>query len=94
MERDALCAHGTAQFIKERMVDNADIYVAYVCDLCGLFAHKVRDKKYYTCHSCQNTTRISKIIIPYAFKLFMQELRSMNILGRIRTSESIIVPGS
>jgi DNA-directed RNA polymerase beta subunit len=92
MERDAICAHGASQFLKERMVDNSDIYTAYVCDICGLFAHKVPEKKYYTCRSCQNTTKISKIIIPYAFKLFMQELRSINILGRIRTSKSIITP--
>jgi DNA-directed RNA polymerase II subunit RPB2 len=93
MERDALCAHGMAQFLKEKMVDNADIYTTYVCDLCGLFASKVPDKKYYICRSCKNTTRISKIVIPYAFKLFMQELRSINILGRIRTTRSILTPG-
>ena len=92
MERDAMCAHGIAQFLKERMVDNSDIYTCHVCDICGLFAHKVPDKKYYICRACQNTTKISKIIIPYAFKLFMQELRSINILGRIRTSKSIVTP--
>jgi len=92
MERDALCAHGAASFLKEKTLDNSDIYTAYVCDLCGLFAHKVPDKEYYICRSCQNTTKISKICIPYAFKLFMQELRSINILGRIRTSKSIVTP--
>jgi len=92
MERDAMCAHGAAQLLKERTVDNSDIYTCYVCDLCGLLAHKVPDKKYYTCRSCQNTTKISRIVVPYAFKLFMQELRSINILGRIRTSKSIVTP--
>lgn len=92
MERDVLCAHAMAQTLKEKTVDNSDIYSIYVCDICGLFASRVPGKKYYTCHSCQNTTRISKIIIPYAFKLFLQELRSINILGRIRTSKTIITP--
>ncbi|AGF85485.1 DNA-directed RNA polymerase subunit 2 [Moumouvirus goulette] len=92
MERDAICAHGLAQFLKERLVDNSDIYTAYVCDNCGMFAHKVPDKKYYTCTGCQNSTSISKVVIPYAFKLLMQELASINILGRIRTSKSIITP--
>jgi DNA-directed RNA polymerase II subunit RPB2 len=92
MERDAMCAHGISQFLKERTVDNSDIYTCYICDLCGLFAHKVPDKKYYICRGCNNTTKISKIVIPYAFKLFMQELRSINILGRIRTSKSIVTP--
>lgn len=92
MERDAICAHGAAQLLKERMVDNSDIYTAHVCDICGLFAHKVMEKKYYTCRSCENSTKISKVIMPYACKLLMQELRSINILGRIRTSKSIATP--
>jgi DNA-directed RNA polymerase beta subunit len=92
MERDALCAHGAAQFLKETSVDKSDIYTIHVCDICGLFAHKVRDNNYYICNTCKNTTKISKIVIPYAFKLFMQELRAINILGRIRTSKTIFIP--
>lgn len=92
MERDAMCSHGIAQFLKERTVDNSDIYTCYICDICGLFVHKVPDKKFYQCQTCKTTTKISKIVIPYAFKLFMQELRSINILGRIRTSKSIVTP--
>jgi DNA-directed RNA polymerase beta subunit len=87
MERDALCAHGVSQFLKEKMVENSDQYTAYVCDICGLFAHRAPGKRYYICPSCKNTTRISKIVIPYAFKLFMQEIQSINILGRIRTTK-------
>ena len=96
MERDAMCAHGCACFIKEKMVDNSDIYTAHVCDICGLFAHKVPNRltRYYMCHACNNTTKISRISIPYAFKLLIQELRSINILARIRTSKSIITPKS
>ena len=92
MERDAICGHGMSQFLKEKMVDNSDIYTAHVCDLCGLFAHRVPEKKYYICNTCKNTTKISKVVIPYAFKLLVQELRSINILPRIRTAKSIIVP--
>lgn len=92
MERDAMAAHGCMQFLKERMVDNSDIYTCHVCDICGLIAHKKPNRNYYICRGCQNTTRISKIVCPYAFKLLLQELRSINILGRIRTSKSIIVP--
>jgi len=89
-----MAAHGIAQFLKERTVDNSDIYSCYICDICGLFAHKVPDKKYYICRSCENTTKVSKIIVPYAFKLLLQELRSINILGRIRTAKSMVLPGS
>jgi hypothetical protein len=90
MERDALCAQGTALLLRERNLDNSDIYTFHVCDICGLIAHKVPGKKYYMCNSCKNTTRITKVVSSYAFKLLLQELRSINILGRIRTPKSII----
>lgn len=89
MERDAIGAHGTAQFLKERMVDNSDTYTCYVCNICGQFAHKKPRRNYYICASCNNTTRISKIVIPYAFKLCLQELKSINIMTRIRTFNNI-----
>lgn len=92
MERDVLGAHGMAQFLKERTVDNSDISSWHICDICGLIAHKIPKKKHYICKPCQNTTKISRIICPYAFILFLQELQSMNILPRIRTSKSIDIP--
>lgn len=92
MERDVLAAHGMAQLLKERSVDNSDSYTYHVCDLCGLDAHKVPKKKHYICEGCNNTTKISTIVCPYAFILFMNELKAMNILGRIRTSKSLDVP--
>lgn len=85
MERDAIIAHGAAQFLKEKTVENSDIYNAYVCDICGQFAHKAGKMRYYTCRGCNNTTKISPIIIPYACKLFFQELQTINILPRVRT---------
>lgn len=81
MERDAMGAHGIMQFLKERMVDNSDIYEVRICDNCGLIAHKAPKKNHYVCKGCNTTTRISKIICPYPFILFMNELKSMNVLG-------------
>jgi len=92
MERDALCAHGLSKFIKEKFLDNSDIYETYVCDLCGLFAQRLQrndNEDIYFCKSCQNYTEISKIVIPYAFKLFLQELMALNIAPRIRTEKFI-----
>ena len=90
MERDVLISHGIAQTLKETMVDKSDLYVCYVCDLCGLFASKKKDQNFYVCRSCNNSTRISKIIIPYPFMLFLNELRSMQCIGRIRTPKSLV----
>ena len=84
MEKDSMCSHGIAQFTKERMMECSDITKVYICDECGLFASKVIDKNYYSCKSCQNTTRISAVVIPFACKLLFQELMSVNIACRIR----------
>jgi DNA-directed RNA polymerase II subunit RPB2 len=94
MERDALIAHGIAKYIKEKLMDTSDIYTTYVCDMCGLFAQRVikpknpvysTDKDVYYCPACNNKTNISKIVIPYAFKLLVQELMSMCVAPRIHT---------
>lgn len=96
MERDALIAHGISKFLKEKTVDNSDAYVVHVCDICGLFAQRferdgnkdfiTEDDTFY-CPACKNYNEISKIIIPYAFKLLIQELMSLNIASRIRTKK-------
>ncbi len=97
MERDAIISHGMSKFLKERFLDVSDAYSCFVCDICGLFAQRVYKNKenksspqnsdVYQCISCKNKTKISKIIIPYAFKLLVQELMSMNIAPRIRTKQ-------
>jgi DNA-directed RNA polymerase II subunit RPB2 len=89
MEKDAMIAHGMAQFLKERMMETSDITKVHVCDECGLFASKVIDKDYYWCKACHNSTKISAVVIPYAAKLLFQELMSVNILPRIRTEKNI-----
>jgi len=94
MERDSIISHGMSKFLQERMMYVSDAYSTFVCDICGLFAQrsiKKENKNYpqpsdvYDCPSCRNKTKISRIIIPYAFKLLIQELMSMNIAPRIRT---------
>ena len=74
MEKDAMVAHGCSQMLKERMMECSDITNVHVCDICGLFVTKVIDKDYYKCISCNNTTKISSVNMPYASKLLFQEL--------------------
>lgn len=90
MERDAMIAHGCSLFLKERFVDTSDIYTTWVCSKCGLIAQKKKD--IWICGSCskliENQGEISyanKVIMPYAFKLLIQELMAINILPRIKT---------
>ena len=89
MERDAVLAHGMSQFLKERLMECSDIYSMRVCDVCGLIASKVPGVNNYRCTSCNNSSRISKVVVPYCFKLLIQELQSMSILGRIRTTKHV-----
>lgn len=86
MERDCMISHGMGQFLKERLVDTSDIYHVYVCTGCGLFASKVIEKDIYRCKLCESQKRdytTSKIAIPYAFKLLLQELTTINIMPKI-----------
>ena len=91
MEKDSMVAHGISQFLKERMMECSDITKVYVCDKCGIFATKVIDKNFYTCHNpeCMKDPKISAVTMPYACKLLFQELMSINVLPRIKTKESI-----
>ena len=97
MERDALIAHGLGKFLNEKMMYNSDAYATYVCDICGLFAQRAPRKEnktepsptdIYMCPNCNNVNKISKIMIPYAFKLLLQELVAMSVAPRIRTKKN------
>ena len=96
MERDSIIAHGMSRFLKERLLETADLYGAFVCGSCGLFAQRMlrKDNKpyetkkdIYYCPSCKNVTDVSKIRIPYSFKLLIQEMMAMNIAPRIRVEK-------
>jgi len=92
-----MIAHGLGRFLKERLLETADVYHAYVCDSCGLFAQRMlrKDNKpyptkkdIYYCPSCRNYTDVHKVRIPYAFKLLIQELLAMNICPRIHVKKN------
>ena len=89
MERDAIAAHGMSQFLRERQMECSDIYSMHICDVCGLIASKIPGLDNYQCNSCKNQSRISKVVVPYCFKLLVQELLSMGIKAAIRTSKHI-----
>jgi DNA-directed RNA polymerase II subunit RPB2 len=82
MERDCFIGHGSALFLKEKMLDCADNYRVFICKECGMIATVNPDKNIYKCNHCRNATDIVQIRIPYAFKLLTQELTTMNVIMR------------
>ena len=82
MERDCFIAHGTANFLAERMLHVSDNYRIFVCKYCGMHANVNTDKNIYSCKNCKNNTDIAQVRMPYAFKLLNQELYTMNIMMR------------
>jgi len=83
MERDVLIAHGASAFLKERMMEASDNFEVQVCRGCGLIAVANRERNVWSCTGCGNTTEFSQVRIPYAYKLFLQELESMNVSSRL-----------
>ena len=85
MERDCMASHGAARFVKERLYDSSDAFSVHICNKCGLIASFNNKKNIHLCKTCQNRTDFKYVEIPYACKLMMQELISMNIAPRILT---------
>ena len=90
MERDAVAAHGMAEFTKERLMECSDAFRCYSCKDCGSIAIANPVEGIWACRGCGNTTNFSSIEIPYAYKLLLQELESMCISSRVITQSRII----
>jgi DNA-directed RNA polymerase subunit B len=84
MEKDCLIAHGASLVLKERF--DSDKTLVFVCSECGLVAiyDKIKNKKY--CTVC-GETKIIDLEMSYAFKLMLDELKSMMIYPKIVTKE-------
>ena len=85
MERDCVAAHGVAEFTKERFMECSDMFPCTVCRRCGMLAVANPKEHMMKCARCVNTTDFAQVQIPYASKLFLQELESMCITSRLIT---------
>jgi len=89
MERDTLIGHGAAMVIKDRLLDNSDGTILYVCGNpeCGHIAIYDRKKHTLRCPVCGNTTNIYSIETSYAFKLMRDELASLGVIMRLKLGD-------
>ena len=94
MERDCVVAHGMAEFTKERLMECSDMFSCYSCKNCGLLAIANPEQSIWACRGCGNTTEFSHINIPYATKLLLQELETMNLSSRLITQQKLICSGA
>ena len=90
MERDAVAAHGIAEFTKERLMECSDLFRCWSCQDCGLIAIVNPKEGIWLCKGCGNSTNFSAIEIPYAYKLLLQELETMSISSRIITQQKLL----
>ena len=81
MEKDCLVAHGASLLLKERF--DSDKTILYVCENCGMVAMYDHFKSRKACSKCGGNIEISAIELSYAFKLLMDELKSLCIYPKM-----------
>lgn len=81
MEKDCFVAHGASLLLKERF--DSDKAVVYICSECGMLAilDDYRNKQF--CTRCGGNVEVIAIELSYAFKLLLDELKSLCIAPRL-----------
>jgi len=87
MERDCIIGHGAAMLLRDRLLEESDKYLLYVCENCGYIGYFDMKQRAFVCRICEKDTRIAPIVISYAFKLLLQELMSLGVSPRLELKE-------
>ena len=92
MERDCLIAYGASQLLRERLMLSSDKHDVDVCERCGFMAFG------RWCQRCakagETGSQVVRMTLPYAFKLLLNELGSMNVNTRLIVSDEFPADGS
>jgi len=81
MEKDTFVAHGASLLLKERF--DSDRTIVPVCEECGVIAIYDEHKNRSYCPICGDSTEVNNIEISYAFKLLLDEFKSLCIYPKL-----------
>ncbi len=84
MEKDALISHGASLLLKERF--SSDQTTALICTSCGYLADPYLFNYKSKCPICSDS-KFDEIELAYAFKLLMNEMRSLGVDPRFETKD-------
>jgi len=82
MEKDTFIAHGASLLLKERF--DSDKTIVPVCEQCGIIAVHDEFKNKSYCPICGDNVEITNIELSYAFKLILDEFKSLCIYPKLK----------
>jgi len=84
MEKDCFIANGVPNIVLDRMCLSSSKYNTTVCSICGIIEtyNSIKDKR---CRSCRKDGVMVNIVMPYSFKVIIQQMMSLGIIMRLLT---------
>jgi DNA-directed RNA polymerase subunit B len=87
MERDCLISHGASMVIKDRLLGESDGIDLFVCAQSGHIAWYDPRKRTYVSPIHGDGAEVYKIQTSYAFKLLLDEMKSLGVAMRLELED-------